>query len=1067
MKKLLFSDEAELKMLEKHYIPNYQFDGEYINDFHRSLSVNPSVDLGISGWLHPVDALKLYELAYYSEGIIIELGTFEGLSCAIMAKATIDSKRRNKIITIDLCNDFVNKAKINVRNLVKEANVEFRTGDAKDLLEEMKQQNVSFIFVDYAYTYVHVFDAALLCDEVVSEGGYVLFHDFLNKENFDLNNNEVDVTAAVMKTINKSPYFEFIGLFGCSILYKKKGLERFTPKTALTDSFFQYSHIRREWPACLPNGEQWPKITIVTPSYNQGRFLEDMIQSVIQQHYPNIEHIIVDGESNDETRSIIEQYRNHFSHIIIENDRGQSHALNKGFNLASGDILTWLNCDDQLAPGALFSIALAFHYSGADMVAGACRIYNQDGTEQMLHLTACQNGYLPLDDLLDVENCWLAGQFFFQPEVMFTREIWERAGAYINEDLFYSMDYELWVRFAAHGAKLHVISAPIAYFRLHTEQKTATVDTYLPELIHTASELKQRYLPNKVNAEQVSSCEKRKLKIVYFNDFGYQYGAGVAHGRIARACSFAGHEITLLGYNYGSDKPKNGDLLSETIERINSLSPDLVVVGNIHGIPNAINILKEITERFNTVIVMHDKWLFTGGCAYNGGCDRYLFTCEETCPTTEDYPPVLKEFVRDLWEKKRAIVSSSRLLGIFTNSQYLEQWAKDGYRSQNTNDGYKKITSIRCGVDVSTFFPRDKRYCRSVLGLPQDKFLIIIGAVSLNDRRKGFEHLKKAIDLISTRKKINSEDLMVVAIGHEVKEKLMDGMITTGYIKDVRKVALFYAAADIFVGPSLEETFGQVFIEAAACGTPAIGYAVGGISEAICDGVSGVLSKNTSPSSLADAIEEIYLDSNRRTLISQNAPIFVENEYSLISAYRAFILALKQIEMIRKLKISPIIQLPALHYPKFKLDYVIMNPMVNDEFCEAKLIRSCDGFEKWFKMLLKWRNCFSPLVPLLEEELVRSINHKKLVVFGASGAYMKGLKPIFDEFGIKPAFFVDNDQKKEGTQIDGVNIYLPNILSSFDQQDIYIFVASMFYTEIKEQLQLLGFSEYANFIKAL
>src|SRR5262249_48945801 len=114
----------------------------------------------------------------------------------------------------------------------------------------------------------------------------------------------------------------------------------------------------------------------------------------------------------------------------------------------------------------------AFEQSGADMVAGECHIY-RNGELQARHLTACENGALPLEDLLDIDGAWLEGQFFYQPEVMFTRKAWDRAGGPVSESLSQSMDYELWLRMAEAGAKLHVIGRPVALFRAHAEQKTA------------------------------------------------------------------------------------------------------------------------------------------------------------------------------------------------------------------------------------------------------------------------------------------------------------------------------------------------------------------------------------------------------------------------------------------------------------------------------------------------------------------------------------------------------------------------------------------------------------------
>jgi len=141
-------------------------------------------------------------------------------------------------------------------------------------------------------------------------------------------------------------------------------------------------------PSGLPDGRPWPRISIVTPSFNQGRFIEESILSVLGQGYPNLEYIVIDGGSTDETSAVLERYRDQLDHVVSEKDDGQSHAINKGMAIASGEILTWLNSDDMLAPGALFAMAIAFATSRAEIVAGIAEIY-RDGKLIYEHVTAC------------------------------------------------------------------------------------------------------------------------------------------------------------------------------------------------------------------------------------------------------------------------------------------------------------------------------------------------------------------------------------------------------------------------------------------------------------------------------------------------------------------------------------------------------------------------------------------------------------------------------------------------------------------------------------------------------
>lgn len=645
-------------------------------------------------------------------------------------------------------------------------------------------------------------------------------------------------------------------------------------------------------PPRMPDGSPWPRISIVTPSFNQGAFIEETILSVANQGYPNVEHVVIDGGSSDETRAVLARYSDVLAYWESESDRGQSHAINKGMARATGDILTWLNSDDRLAPGALAAAAMAFRHSRADMVAGVAELYREDRLVGR-HVTACSDGPLPLDDVLDLQRCWYAGQFFYQPEVMFTRELWERVGGRVDESLTYSMDYELWVRFAEAGARLHVIGRPLAQFRMHASQKTHVAERFMTELQGLNRTLRERLGRS---AAEGPAPQPRKLKVTLLNDVGFHYGAGTAHQRLAEALAWNGSSVTALSFREGLEAGRTESVdVRRTVAVIERAKPDVVILGNLHSAGGSPELIDAIAARWPTFIVMHDFWILTGRCAYTGGCDKLVEGCDAGCPTWDQYPVLPKSEIAPAWAAKRRLLKGDHAPVLLANSAYTQVFAR---RALGPGER-PTIEPIRLGIPTDVFVPHDKAAARRILDIGEDAFVIMVAATAIDDPRKGGDLLAAALA------RIDIPDLLVVAAGwyDTAKPSAIPGLRRMGYIDDPARMALLYAAADLFVGPSREETLGQVFIEAAACGTPAIAFRTSGMADAIADGVSGVLVPDLSADALAEAIHRLYADPDARRRMSALGRIFVENEFSLAKSQQSFMAMLVRTGLMDRLRL--------------------------------------------------------------------------------------------------------------------------------------------------------------------
>jgi glycosyltransferase involved in cell wall biosynthesis len=244
----------------------------------------------------------------------------------------------------------------------------------------------------------------------------------------------------------------------------------------------------------------WPKISIVTPSFNQAEFLEASIQSILTQNYPNLDYAIVDGGSTDGSVEIIKRYEEKLSWWCSEPDEGQYHAINKGFERSTGEIMAWLNSDDMYCPWAFKTVASILseipetewlttlrpgnwdyhgYCTGFDLVPGYSREAFLDGR------------YIPAGVKTNVPV--LGTPISMQQECTFwRRSLWEKVGGQVSTQFNLAADFDLWSRFYAH-AELYGTLSPLGGFRVQENQRSRQLNQYVAEAEKSLANMRQTF----------------------------------------------------------------------------------------------------------------------------------------------------------------------------------------------------------------------------------------------------------------------------------------------------------------------------------------------------------------------------------------------------------------------------------------------------------------------------------------------------------------------------------------------------------------------------------------------
>jgi len=212
--------------------------------------------------------------------------------------------------------------------------------------------------------------------------------------------------------------------------------------------------------------DTWPRITIITPTLNQARYIERTILSVVNQNYPNLEYIILDGGSRDGTSETLGKYTRYLSHWRSKHDRGQAAALREGFERATGEIFAWINSDDVYLPGVLRQVgSILREHPATDVCYGNMHLLDATGRfVAERRLTDCSPRFMRL-------GFRYGGLGIYQPAAFWRRALYERVGG-IDPSLHFDMDNDLFIRFVLQGGRFTFIPRPFIGFRIHDASKT-------------------------------------------------------------------------------------------------------------------------------------------------------------------------------------------------------------------------------------------------------------------------------------------------------------------------------------------------------------------------------------------------------------------------------------------------------------------------------------------------------------------------------------------------------------------------------------------------------------------
>ncbi|MCG3148412.1 MAG: D-inositol-3-phosphate glycosyltransferase [Verrucomicrobiae bacterium] len=371
------------------------------------------------------------------------------------------------------------------------------------------------------------------------------------------------------------------------------------------------------------------------------------------------------------------------------------------------------------------------------------------------------------------------------------------------------------------------------------------------------------------------------MRVVLLSDTETSGGAAVAASRLATGLANAGIDVhrvvgrpdgaghpwqthrldaslrdrqTLQRMLWSAVSPARGEAVHQSQWRENArrrltmwleeLQPDVINLHNLHGADWPVDLVAICARFAPTVWTLHDQWSFTGRCAYAYDCRKFLTGCDAECPTPREYPALPPPQIRPAWEERRALLDEVPALVAVAPSRWLQTEAAAGLWRGH------RVEHIPYGLPLATFAPVERALARDALGIPATGPVLLVAAANVNERRKGGDLLAAALAQL----KVSPLTLVTLGRGHLALQLPGLNLVELGFLDHDRLKVLAYSAADLFVHPAPVDNLPNVILEALACGTPCVGFPIGGVPDMVRPGVTGWLADAVTAEALANAI---------------------------------------------------------------------------------------------------------------------------------------------------------------------------------------------------------------------